>query len=99
MDRAVLDAYGWSDLKPTCEFILEYEEEEFEDGSPRKRKKPWRYRWADDYRDEVLGRLLVLNHERVQQENIEGVSKSEKVRLAKGRKLQRSRSSSEALFE
>ncbi len=31
MDRAVLDAYGWTDLKPTCEFLLDYEEEEDED--------------------------------------------------------------------
>ena len=28
MDRAVLDAYGWTDLKPTCEFLLDYEDEE-----------------------------------------------------------------------
>ena len=31
MDRAVLDAYGWTDLKPTCEFLLDYEEDEDED--------------------------------------------------------------------
>ena len=31
MDRAVLDAYGWTDLKPTCEFLLDYEEEDEED--------------------------------------------------------------------
>ena len=65
MDRAVLDAYGWTDLKPTCDFILDYEEqEEDEDGRPRKRKKPWRYRWPDEFRDEVLARLLALNQER-----------------------------------
>jgi len=23
MDRAVLEAYGWSDLRPTCDFELE----------------------------------------------------------------------------
>ncbi len=28
MDRAVLDAYGWTDLKPACEFLLDYEDEE-----------------------------------------------------------------------
>ena len=33
MDRAVLDAYGWTDLKPTCEFLLDYEEDEDEDES------------------------------------------------------------------
>ena len=26
--RAVLDAYGWTDIQPTCEFILDYEDEE-----------------------------------------------------------------------
>jgi hypothetical protein len=31
MDRTVLDAYGWSDLAPTCEFLLDYEEDD-EDG-------------------------------------------------------------------
>ena len=31
MDRAVLDAYGWTDLKPTCEFLLDYEDEDDED--------------------------------------------------------------------
>jgi len=24
MDRAVLEAYGWTELKPTCEFLLDY---------------------------------------------------------------------------
>ncbi len=73
MDRAVLDAYGWSDLKPTCEFILDYsEEDEDADGRPRKRKKPWRYRWPDEFRDEVLARLLALNQERATQEKIMG---------------------------
>ena len=30
MDPAVLAAYGWTDLHPTCEFILDYEEDEDE---------------------------------------------------------------------
>jgi hypothetical protein len=58
MDRAVLDAYGWSDIPTTCEFLLDYEEEDEDSGS---KKKPWRYRWPDDVRDEVLSRLLELN--------------------------------------
>lgn len=61
MDRAVLDAYGWTDIEPTCEFLLEYEDDE-EDSS--RRRKPWRYRWAEEVRDEVLARLLELNRER-----------------------------------
>jgi hypothetical protein len=70
MDRAVLNAYGWTDLKPTCEFILDYEEEENDDGKPRRKKKPWRYRWPDEFRDEVLARLLALNQQRAAQERV-----------------------------
>jgi hypothetical protein len=69
MDRAVLDAYGWTDLQPTCEFLLDYEEDEDEDATPaRRKKKPWRYRWPDAFRDEVLARLLELNAQRAKEE-------------------------------
>ena len=37
MDRAVLDAYGWTELKPTCEFLLDYEDEDDEDEGKRDR--------------------------------------------------------------
>jgi hypothetical protein len=83
MDRAVLDAYGWHDIPTTCEFILDYDEEN--DGealtpnpSPtggagsRKRKKPWRYRWPEAVHDEVLARLLDLNQKRHEQEILDG---------------------------
>ena len=50
MDRAVLDAYGWTDIPTDCEFLLDYEIDEEEWGD---KKKPWRYRWPDDVRDEV----------------------------------------------
>jgi hypothetical protein len=74
MDRAVLDAYGWKDLKPTCEFLLDFEEEDEDDdtGQTRKKKKPWRYRWPDDFRDTVLARLLELNKQRAEQERLIG---------------------------
>jgi hypothetical protein len=65
MDRVVLDAYGWDDILPKCEFILDYE---FDDESWGDRKKPWRYRWPDDIRNEVLARLLELNADRAKQE-------------------------------
>lgn len=69
LDRAVLDAYGWTDIQPKCEFLLDYEEEEDEgDNGPRRRKKPWRYRWPDEVRDEVLARLLELNRQRALEE-------------------------------
>ena len=61
MDRAVLDAYGWSDIPTDCEFLLDYEIDEEEWGN---RKKPYRLRWPDEVRDEVLARLLELNAER-----------------------------------
>jgi Eco57I restriction-modification methylase/MmeI, target recognition domain/MmeI, N-terminal domain len=74
MDRAVLDAYGWADLQPTCEFLLDYEEEDEEETGGRGRKKPYRYRWPDDFRDEVLARLLALNKERARQEKMAGTT-------------------------
>jgi hypothetical protein len=62
MDGAVLNAYGWTDIKPKSEFILDYEGDD-EDGAQR-RAKPWRYRWPDEVRDDVLARLLELNRQR-----------------------------------
>ena len=37
-----------------------------------RRRKPWRYRWPDEIRDEVLGRLLELNAERALEEQLIG---------------------------
>jgi hypothetical protein len=71
MDRAVLDAYGWKDIQPTCEFLLDYEDPEDDEddgGKRRKKKKPWRYRWPDEIRDDVLARLLALNADRAKEE-------------------------------
>jgi N-6 DNA Methylase len=69
MDRAVLDAYGWSDIQPASEFLLDYEEEEDEEeNGTRQRRKPWRYRWPDEIRDRVLARLLELNRQRALEE-------------------------------
>lgn len=65
MDRAVLDAYGWHDLQPKCDFFPEFEDEEDDDAeSGRPRPKKYRYRWPDEIHDEVLARLLALNRER-----------------------------------
>jgi hypothetical protein len=69
MDRAVMHAYGWSDLDLRCEFLLDYDDE---DDAGGRRKRPWRYRWPDDLRDEVLARLLDLNQKRVQAEAMAG---------------------------
>ena len=73
MDRAVLDSYGWTDIQPRCEFIPEYEDEERGDApNSTKKHKPYRYRWPDDIRDEVLGRLLKLNADRALAERVQG---------------------------
>jgi hypothetical protein len=88
MDRAVLEAYGWDDLAAAarCEFLLDYVEDSDEAigdsggdyglspvTSRRSRKKlPWRLRWPDDFRDEVLARLLELNEQRHKEELLAG---------------------------
>jgi ABC-type phosphate/phosphonate transport system substrate-binding protein len=84
MDIAVLRAYGWHDLADQasqpdfCQFLLDYEEDNddmaSESSTTRRRKKPWRYRWPDDFRDEVLARLLELNEQRYKEEVIAGVA-------------------------
>jgi hypothetical protein len=71
MDRAVLDAYGWTDIPTDCDFFLDYEIDE-ENWSSRKRK-PWRYRWPDEVHDEVLARLLDLNQKRYEEEVAKGL--------------------------
>ena len=90
MDRAVLDAYGWTDLNPTCEFLLDYEDEEDQELATSnqqlstRRKKPWRYRWPDDFRDEVLARLLELNRQRAEEERLSGAAaKAGRVKVRK----------------
>ncbi len=74
LDRAVLDAYGWTDLGSHCELLLDYEEEDpdAEDAGTGRRRKPWRYRWPDAVRDEVLARLLALNARRADTERLTG---------------------------
>jgi hypothetical protein len=86
MDRAVLDAYGWTDIQPTCGFFLDYEDDEDETpGKASKRRKPWRYRWPDDVRDDVLGRLLELNAQRAKEEALAGPA-GHRLNPARGRK-------------
>lgn len=70
MDRAVLAAYGWTDIPTDCDFFLDYEINEETWGG---KKKPYRYRWPDAVRDEVLARLLDLNQKRHQEEVAAGL--------------------------
>ena len=65
MDRAVLDAYGWTDIPIDSDFLLDYEIDEATWGT---KKKPYRYRWPDEVSDEVLVRLLALNVQRAAEE-------------------------------
>ncbi|MBI5764263.1 MAG: N-6 DNA methylase [Planctomycetes bacterium] len=92
MDRAVLDAYGWTDIPTDCQFLLDYEDDEDEDDEgfslasaapgrkARTRKKPWRYRWPDEIRDEVLARLLALNAQRAEEERLAGLTGTAKAK-------------------
>ena len=49
-------------------FDRDYEEEDEESFGDNQRKERWRYRWTDEFRDEVLARLLELNHTRAEEE-------------------------------
>jgi hypothetical protein len=92
MDCAVLAAFGWPNIRPACEFFLDYDDEEDEaPGKTSRKKKPWRYRWPDDIRDEVLGCLLELNAQRAAEESLVGATakanqKSAKKKPGKGPK-------------
>ena len=87
-------AYGRDDLaeSASCEFLLDYEEEEDENAEfgmgnsepkRRRKKKPWRYRWPDDFRDEVLARLLELNEQRHKEEQLTGAAAEPKPKKKK----------------
>lgn len=102
MDKAVLEAYGWDDLArtATCEFLLDYEEEEDDStSSKRKKKKPWRLRWPDEFRDEVLARLLELNEQRHQEELLAGGQDSPKQKTVSKRKQKQTKGDQKLEFE
>ena len=71
LDRAVLDAYGWNDIPTDCDFLLDHEIDEAAWG---RKKKPYRYRWPDPVRDEILARLLALNATRAADETRTGAA-------------------------
>jgi hypothetical protein len=104
MDRAVLDAYGWPDIPTACEFLLDYEEDEDSEDAPeasgkkkRAKKKPYRYRWPDEIRDEVLARLLALNAERAEQERLTGIGKETAQKADKQKIIDRSKGDDELI--
>lgn len=57
LDEVILNEYGWNDINLEYVFEPDYEVEE-------GKTIPWRYRWSDDVRDEILARLIGLNSER-----------------------------------
>jgi hypothetical protein len=93
IDRAVLDSYGWTDIQPICEFLLDYEDQGDTEQEPSRRKKPWRCRWPDEIRDEVLARLLDLNRVRAEEEQLNGeaVSKSRVIAIRKQRQSKKNK--------
>jgi len=56
------------------------------------RRRPC-YRWPDDFRDEVLARLLELNRQRAEQERLSGAGAEE---CAAGSKKRRTRKGTQA---
>ena len=66
MDRAVLNAYGWTDIPARCKFLPEHEDGD--DDAPGQTKRRYRYRWPNPVREEVLARLLKLNADNAKEE-------------------------------
>jgi len=63
MDKEVLDAYDWSDIKPVYQFSGDYENEDGSLGSVR-------LNFTEEVRDEILRRLLALHAERLKSEQV-----------------------------
>ena len=61
IDRAVLAAYGWSDINPLYEYSGDFEDEDGSVGSLR-------LNFTEEIRDEILRRLLALHAERLKAE-------------------------------
>ena len=72
MDRAVLNAYGWTDIPTDCDFFPLHPEDETpeEDDHTRKKTPKFRYRWPDEIQNDVLARLLDLNTHRATEERM-----------------------------
>ncbi|HSO00551.1 MAG TPA: type IIL restriction-modification enzyme MmeI [Candidatus Nanopelagicales bacterium] len=82
MDRAVLDAYGWRDIPTACQFLLDHDDgpDDDEEAGKKRKRKPYRHRWPDDVRDEVLARLIELNRARAEDEKKRGLAVTRKAR-------------------
>ncbi|MCP4263900.1 MAG: TetR family transcriptional regulator [Planctomycetes bacterium] len=77
LDKVILKAYKWDDIVLEYGFFTDFEVED-------ENNKSWRYRWPDNVHDQVLGRLLELNHERYTEEVAQGLhDKNAKKKTAK----------------
>jgi hypothetical protein len=92
LDRAVLDAYEWTDIPTDCDFFPEFDvaSEENADSPSESRN---RYHWPDEVREEVLARLLELNRQRAEDQRL--LALEEAKCLAKPRKKGGKKRSSE----
>jgi len=87
MDLAVRDAYGWSDLSAPLDlghgWVKSVTVEEKKNRKTAKVEKvekiDWRYTISPEAKDEVLRRLLALNHERYEEEREAAVSSEQPV--------------------
>ncbi|MEH2313608.1 MAG: hypothetical protein V7K35_19905 [Nostoc sp.] len=88
MDKAVLEAYIWSDIPADCTLLPDYDDQETSNG--QQRKKPWHYCWTEEVHNEVLARLLHLNQERSQAEIFGGKTTQKKTnaKASKNKKKQ-----------
>ncbi len=70
---------------------------------PGSRKVPWHRRWPDDFRDEVLARLLELNEHRHKEEQLVGKAEpgetQKHVGTAKKARSKKSRGDQAPLFD
>jgi hypothetical protein len=87
MDNAVRDAYGWTDLDLEHGWIKTVTVEEKNDKKTGKlrqvEKVDWRFTISERARQEVLRRLLALNHEVHAREVAEGLHDKKKGKAAK----------------
>ncbi len=73
MDRAVLTAYGWTDLAERIATDPDAKPRHLTEETEDDHKYQGRYFWPASIRDEVLARLLALNAERAEQERQSGL--------------------------
>ena len=71
-DSAVLRKYGRNDMPVSCEFLPDHKSEEASSS-----RRLWRYRWPEEIRDKVPGRLIEVNSRSARNEH-----PSEKARTA-----------------